>query len=72
MNNGIKTLYEFNALTLKEKQAVWDKGVFLDNCITPTERLNCYAIDKFFEMVCKPEHNTITETRSFNTGHLLG
>ncbi len=43
------TLYEFNILTLEEKQAtVWDIGVFLDNYITEDIRINCYAIDKFF------------------------
>ena len=32
------TLYEFNILTLEEKQAnVWDKGIFLDNYITYTQ-----------------------------------
>ena len=43
------SLYEFNKLTLEEKQAtVWDKGIFLDNNITKDIRINCYAIDKFF------------------------
>ena len=67
------TLYEFNILTLEEKQAsVWDKGTFLDNYVTKEERCNCYAIDKFFvEVVYDAEHNTITELRSFKTGHLL-
>ena len=67
------TLYEFNILTLEEKQAtVWDKGTFLDNYVTKEERCNCYAIDKFFvEVVYDAEHNTITEIRSFKTGHLL-
>ena len=67
------TLYEFNILTLEEKQAsVWDKGTFLDNYVTKEERCNCYAIDKFFvEVVYDAEHNTITEIRSFKTGYLL-
>ena len=39
------TLYEFNILTLEEKQAtVWDKGIFLDNYITKDIKINCYAI----------------------------
>jgi hypothetical protein len=43
------TLYEFNILTLEDKQAtVWDKGTFLDNYITKDIRINCYALDKFF------------------------
>ena len=43
------TLYDFNNLTLEEKQAVvWEKGVFLDNYITKDIRINCYTIDKFF------------------------
>jgi len=67
------TLYQFNSLTLEEKQAtVWDKGVFLDNHITKSEKCNCYAIDKFFvEVVYDSEHNTITEIRSFKTGESL-
>ncbi len=67
------TLYDFNKLLLKEKLTlVWDKGIFLDNYITKTERCNCYAIDKFFvEVVYDAEQNTITEVRSFKTGHLL-
>jgi hypothetical protein len=67
------TLYEFNILTFDEKQTtVWDKGVFLDNYITETERLNCYAIDKFFvEVVYDGEQNAITVVRSFKSGHRL-
>ena len=55
------TLYEFNVLTLEEKQAiVWGKGVFLDNYVTKDIRLNCYAIDKFFvEVVYDGELNNI-------------
>ncbi len=49
MNNGKKTLYEFSALVLEEKHiTIGDKGVFLDNYIILTERLNWYAIDRFF------------------------
>ena len=67
------TLYEFNILTLEEKQAtVWDKGTFLDNYITKDIRINCYAIDKFFvEVVYDGKHNVITEVRSFKYGHSL-
>ena len=67
------TLYEFNSLTLEEKQAtVWDKGTFLDNYITEDIRINCYAIDRFFvEVVYDAEHNTITEIRSFKSGYSL-
>ena len=43
------TLYEFNILSLEEKQAtVWEHGTFLDNYITNDIRINCYALDKFF------------------------
>jgi len=39
------TLYEFNILSFEEKQAiVWRDGVFLDNHISKTEALSCYAI----------------------------
>jgi len=67
------TLYEFNRLTLEEKQAkFWDKGIFLDNYITKDIRINCYAIDKcFVEDVYDAEHNNITEVRSFKYGHSL-
>ena len=67
------TLYEFNSLTLEEKQAtVWDKGTFLDNYVTEDIRINCYAIDKFFvEVVYDLEQNVIAEIRSFKSGHSL-
>ena len=67
------TLYEFNKLSLEEKQSnVWDKGIFLDNYITKDIRINCYTIDKFFvEVVYDLQHNTITEVRSFKYGHSL-
>jgi len=64
------TLYEFNILTIEEKQTVvWEKGTFLDNYITEDIR---YAIDKFFvEVVYDGEYNVITEIRSFKTGYSL-
>ena len=67
------TLYEFNVLTLEEKQATtWKHGVFLDNYITDDIRMGCYAIDKFFvEVVYDSEQNVITEVRSFKYGHSL-
>ena len=67
------TLYEFNALELNERmEAVNQYGTFLDNHITPKEKCNCYAINKFFvEVVYDQEHNTITEVRSFKSGHSL-
>ena len=67
------TLYEFNILTLEEKQAkVWENGTFLDNHITQDIRINCYAIDRFFvEVVYDGEQNVITEVRSFKSGHSL-
>ena len=67
------TLYQFNVLTLEEKQAtIWDKGVFLDNYITKGIKINCHAIDKFFvEVVYDGEHITITEVRSFKYGQSL-
>lgn len=67
------TLYEFNILDINERmEAVNQHGTFLDNYVTKEERCNCYAIDKFFvEVVYDAMHNTITEVRSFKTGHLL-
>jgi hypothetical protein len=66
------TLYEFNLLNLNDRmEAVNQYGTFLDNFITK-EKCNCYAIDKFFvEVDYNPEHNTITEIRSFKYGHSL-
>ncbi len=46
--------------------------MFATNYVTKTERCNVYALGKFFvEVVYDGEHNTITELRSFKTGHLL-
>ena len=67
------TLYNFNKLSLEDKQAVlWKDGQFLDNHITDKKKCNCYALDKFFvEVVYDAEYNTITELRAFKIGHLL-
>jgi hypothetical protein len=52
--------------------AVWDKGIFLENYITNTEKINCYAIDMFFvEVVYDAKQNKIIEVRCFKEGHLL-
>jgi hypothetical protein len=41
---------------------LWDKGIFLENHITKTEKINCYAIDMFFvEVVYDAKENKITE-----------
>ena len=67
------TLYEFNRLTKEEQiSTVWELGVFLDNHISETEMLSCYAIDMFFvECVYDVDKNKIVEVRSFKSGHLL-
>lgn len=67
------TLYEFNILELNERmEAVNQYGTFLDNYVTKDERINCYAIDKFFvEVVYDANNNRITEVRSFKYGHRL-
>ncbi len=67
------TLYDFNVLEINERmEVVNQKGRFIDNHVTKSEKCNCYAIDKFFvEVVYDAEHNTITEVRSFKTGHLF-
>ena len=67
------TLYEFNRLS-KDAQlsTVWSKGVFLDNHISKTEMLSCYAIDMFFvELVYNTETNKIVSVRSFISGWCL-
>ena len=67
------TLYEFNILELNQQLTiVWNEGEFIDNHFSIKERCNLYAIDMFFvEVVYDAKHNTITELRSFKTGHLL-
>ena len=67
------TLYDFNRLELNEQLTiVWNEGEFIDNHFSIKERCNLYAIDMFFvEVVYDPVHNTITEVKSFKTGHLL-
>ncbi len=67
------TLYEFNRLTKEEQiSTVWSKGVFIDNHISETETLSCYAIDMFFEeLLYDLDKNKIVKVRSFKSGHLL-
>ena len=67
------TLYEFRMLDDDDQlKAVWDKGIFLENYITKTEKINCYAIDMFFvEVVYDAKQNKITEVRCFKEGHRL-
>jgi len=67
------TLYEFRMLNDDDQlTAVWDKGTFLENHITKTEKINCYAIDIFFvEVVYDAKQNKVTEVRCFKEGHLL-
>ena len=67
------TLYEFRMLNEGDQlSAVWDKGTFLENHITKTEKINCYAIDMFFvEVVYDAKQNKVTEVRCFKEGHLL-
>jgi hypothetical protein len=67
------TLYEFNRLNEEEQlKTVWSIGVFLDNYISKTETLNCYAINMFFvELVYDKDKNKVIEVRSFKSGHRL-
>ena len=67
------TLYEFNILDLNERmEAVNQYGTFLDNYVTKTERINCYAIDKFFvEVHYDSEYNKIMDVTAFKSGHNL-
>ena len=52
--------------------AVWDTGVFLENYITKTEKINCYAIDMIFiEVVYDAKANKIIENKPFKEGHRL-
>lgn len=67
------TLYQFNRLSEEEQiKTVWSIGVFLDNYISKTEWLSCYAIDMFFvELLYDAGTNEIIEVRSFKSGHSL-
>ena len=39
------TLYEYKMLNDDDQlTAVWDKGIFLENYITKTEKINCLTI----------------------------
>jgi len=56
----------------EQLSAVWDKGVFLENHLSKTEKINCYGIDMFFvEVVYDSVKNQITEIRNFKEGHRL-
>jgi len=56
----------------EQLSAVWDKGIFLENYITKTEKINCYAIEMFFvEVVYDAKENKIREVRSFKEGHRI-
>ncbi len=56
----------------EQLSAVWDKGIFLENHISKTEKINCYAINMFFvEVVYDAKVNKIIEVRSFKEGHCL-
>ena len=67
------TLYEFNRLSEKEQiKTVWSIGVFLDNHISKTEMVSCYAIDMFFvELLYDVDSNKILKVSSFISGWCL-
>ncbi len=67
------TLYKFNRLNDEDKlKVLWAKGVFLDNHISKTEAVSCYAIDMFFvEAVYDIWENKIKEVRGFKSGHRM-
>jgi len=65
--------YEFNRLSEEEQiKTVWSIGIFLDNHISKTEMLSCYAIDMFFvELLYDVDSNRIIKVRSFISGWCL-
>ncbi|WP_370476140.1 hypothetical protein [Tamlana flava] len=67
------TLYEFNALDLNERmEAVNQMGTFINNYVTADERCNLYALGMFFvEVTYDGGTNSITDIKSFKSGHLL-
>ena len=66
------TLYDFNTLSLDQKQkSSGEMGSFSITTLQK-KRCNVYALGKFFvEVVYDGEHNVITELRVFKTGHPL-
>jgi hypothetical protein len=67
------TLYEFNGLDLNNQiETVNQRGIYLDNHITKTEKFNLYAINMFFVEVCyNLLENKISGIKSFKSGNLL-
>jgi hypothetical protein len=72
-NIKLMTLYEFNQLDLNNQmETVNQKGIYLDNHITKTEKFNLYAINMFFVEVCYNSiENRISDIKSFKGGILL-
>jgi len=62
------TLYNFNKLSLEEKQKVlWKDGQFLDNHITEKEKCNVSALGKFFvEVFYDGEQKTYPQNTNNN------
>ena len=53
-------------------ETVNQKGIYLDNFITKSEKFNLYAINMFFVEVCyKSLDNKIFVIKSFKSGDLL-
>ena len=53
-------------------ETVNQKGIYLDNFITKSEKFNLYAINMFFVEVCyKSLENKIFVIKSFKSGDLL-
>lgn len=67
------TLYEFKTFDEPEQyNAIWDKGVYLDNAFEKGKRINIYAIDVFFvEVVYGSKTDEIIENQPFKGGHRL-
>lgn len=67
------TLYEFNSLDeLEQKEAIWEKGVFLSDRVDGEYFIKLYQIDGFYvETYRSIEHNVIVRFRSFSSTNPL-
>ena len=53
-------------------ETVNQKGIYLDNFITKSEKFNLYAINMFFVEICYNSlENKISGINSFKSGYLL-
>lgn len=69
----MKTLYEYNQLTLDEKaQYLWDNGEFILNRKTEEGAFNLYTLSDFFvEVFLDKKSGQVTKFQSFKSLRML-